>query len=343
MASAQPRKDAALLLLPSPTSVAFSDVAAQFRATLTEAITKSDTNMDVTVLVEDELGDFSQLEELFRSLYTLACMILGENDEKTVSFYVLSQTPSRFLALSDWVNKKTAWSSVYVPESHDALLTHAAVREGLITPIRSCGNVDTAISPERRPPILYRTVAVGGTFDHLHLGHKLLLTMTVMALDVRAAASKSINVGISGSTLLQKKQYVDELESWPARQQAVHSFVMDVLSCMRPGVRQIHVHDSPGSVQVECSENVLLRYIELHDPSGPTISNPHIDALVISEETRSGGDAINTRRREKGWKELDILQVGVIDAALGPDATGSTVKLSSTAIRKALHERHERV
>lgn len=35
-------------------------------------------------------------------------------------------------------------------------------------------------------------VAVGGTFDHLHAGHKILLTMTALL------ANKSVVVGVTG-------------------------------------------------------------------------------------------------------------------------------------------------
>lgn len=42
------------------------------------------------------------------------------------------------------------------------------------------------------PLEIFHKVAVGGTFDHLHAGHKILLTMT--ALSTR----KSLIVGVTG-------------------------------------------------------------------------------------------------------------------------------------------------
>lgn len=45
-------------------------------------------------------------------------------------------------------------------------------------------------------PLVFNRVAVGGTFDHLHAGHKILLTMTALL------STKSMVVGVTG----KKKQ-----------------------------------------------------------------------------------------------------------------------------------------
>jgi hypothetical protein len=41
-------------------------------------------------------------------------------------------------------------------------------------------------------PRIFNRVAVGGTFDHLHAGHKILLTMTALL------STKSMVVGVTG-------------------------------------------------------------------------------------------------------------------------------------------------
>lgn len=56
---------------------------------------------------------------------------------------------------------------------------------------------------------------MGGTFDHMHLGHKLLLTQAcLLTKDV-------LHVGVTGDNLLQKKAYSEFLESFEKRKENV--------------------------------------------------------------------------------------------------------------------------
>lgn len=68
---------------------------------------------------------------------------------------------------------------------------------------------------------------------------------------------------------------------------------------------------------------------------------------MVSAETRKGGAAVNEKRREKGWKELEVWEVGILDAEPG-DGEGQAVrevtegfegKVSSTDIRRRLAEK----
>ena len=54
-----------------------------------------------------------------------------------------------------------------------------------------------------------------------------------------------------------------------------------------------------------------------------------MDALVVSRETSEGGEALNRRRRERGFAPVTLITVGVI----GDDGEGG--KLSSSALRDA--------
>lgn len=68
--------------------------------------------------------------------------------------------------------------------------------------------------PNTHAPV-FATVAVGGTFDHLHVGHQVLLLCTALS------ASRLVHIGITGQALLAKKKSREILEPWQIRMQHV--------------------------------------------------------------------------------------------------------------------------
>lgn len=191
-------------------------------------------------------------------------------------------------------------------------------------------------------------VAVGGTFDHLHLGHKLLLTMTAFALDDSQGV---LTIGITGDALLKNKSHSEYLQSWTSRQSAVHRFLEALLDFTTPDAAPpaIEQVNNPGpnghAVNLRYGNALELRCVEIADPFGPTITDKGISALVVSGETRSGGKAVNDKRAENGWSELEVFEVEVLDAAGGDEAATNTEntnfqsKISSTEIRAKLAQK----
>lgn len=220
----------------------------------------------------------------------------------------------------------------------------------------------TKIAADHHPAMKHKTVAVGGTFDHLHAGHKLLLTATAMLLQHSTAAdvtdrmeSKRLIVGITGDELLKNKKYREYLASWEERARDVTEFLKSILLFVSPGEneeqhistqllnssklgpnasRAIHTVLKPNNVIVEC--------VEIQDPFGPTITDETITGLAVSGETRSGGNAINEKRAEHGWQSLEVFEIAVLDSSKGlPDGAESSAakqdfasKISSSEIRK---------
>lgn len=123
----------------------------------------------------------------------------------------------------------------------------------------------------RRP-----VVALGGTFDHLHAGHKILLSMAAWI------ASEKVIVGVTGETarhmqrlvnkdaddtLLTKKSNRELVETIEHRIEAVRDF----LSLFRP--------------------QIMHEIVPISDVYGPTATDSNIQALVVSKETVSGAVA----------------------------------------------------
>jgi phosphopantetheine adenylyltransferase len=227
--------------------------------------------------------------------------------------------------------------------------------------------------PPVTPSTTHHSVAVGGTFDHLHIGHKLLLTFTIfLASPLPPSSPRKITIGITTDSLLENKKHASVLESWEIRQQRTAEFVESIL-CFAPparvkSMRKEEYTDKPGPngkvvrhvytqatisassapTSAEPAESsITINYTSITDPFGPTITDPDISALVISAETRAGGKAVNDKRTEKGWKELEVFEVDVLDASPGDGEEpgvkeGFENKISSTEIRRRMAELEER-
>ena len=123
----------------------------------------------------------------------------------------------------------------------------------------------------------YRKVAMGGTFDQLHNGHRKLLTLAA------ASCSDLLIIGVMGDDLLRGKSNSSLIAKCASRMESVVKF----LSIAKPSMK--------------------CETIELSDPFGPTITDPSIDAIVVSSETVGGALKINQMRYEKGLPPLVIL------------------------------------
>jgi phosphopantetheine adenylyltransferase len=192
----------------------------------------------------------------------------------------------------------------------------------------------------------YPAVCLGGTFDYLHPGHKLLLTAGALLLQVPRRGDPSppcrYIIGITGDEMLRNKKFAEYVQTWEERARNVIIFLAQLLELSPRGWKdgtlpQIEERDDDftatfrqGTIQVHC--------VRIQDAFGPTITVEDIKALVVSGETRSGGQAVNDKRAEQGWHALDVFEVDVLDAdevSGEPTKTENFAsKISSTAIRQ---------
>ena len=190
---------------------------------------------------------------------------------------------------------------------------------------------------------LYSIVCLGGTFDHLHAGHKLLLTAAALLLKVpdnRKNVPARFIIGITGDELLKRKKYAEFVQPWDLRVTNVIEFLASILELSRKGWVDPDITKEDDKVIARFRDGTIeIQCVLLEDAFGPTTAEEEMDVLVVSGETRSGGDAVNAKRKEKGWHELEIFEVDVLDAE---NSTGSSskakadfaTKISSTAIRE---------
>ncbi|MBN3294466.1 COASY synthase, partial [Polypterus senegalus] len=114
----------------------------------------------------------------------------------------------------------------------------------------------------------YSDVVVGGTFDRLHGAHRTLLTVSCLMTE------KRFLIGLSDSALLKNKVLKELIEPYALRMEKLLEFLQDV----KPALR--------------------YEIVPLSDPYGPSITYPDLQCIVVSEETRKGGQAVNKKRVE---------------------------------------------
>ncbi|MDF9745897.1 phosphopantetheine adenylyltransferase [Natrinema salsiterrestre] len=136
-------------------------------------------------------------------------------------------------------------------------------------------------------------VALGGTFDPVHDGHRRLFE--------RAFELGDVTVGLTSDELAPKTRDVDRrVRSYDERKAALESEL--------------------ESIAADYDREFEVRTLE--SPTG-IATEPQFDFLVVSPETREGGERINEIRREEGHDPLEVVVVPHVRADDG-DIISST-------------------
>lgn len=129
----------------------------------------------------------------------------------------------------------------------------------------------------------YRKVALGGTFDQLHRGHKALLTR---AFEV----GEKVIIGLSSDEFVAKMGKPHVTANFEDRKKELSSYLTE-------------------SGLIDRTEIVPLR-----DRYGLTIKGRGLEALVVSRETAKTASSINVAREEAGLPPLEIVAVDMVPA-----------------------------
>ncbi len=141
----------------------------------------------------------------------------------------------------------------------------------------------------------FRVVAVGGTFDEFHKGHKTLLEK---AFEI----GEKVLIGLCTDEFVKRMKKPHVVASYEKRLKELKNWL-----------------SKKGWLE-------RAKIIPLNDPYGVTISEGCVEALVVSRETEPRAYEINQKRQEKGLKPLKIVVIEMVPAE-------NHIPISTTRIR----------
>jgi pantetheine-phosphate adenylyltransferase len=135
----------------------------------------------------------------------------------------------------------------------------------------------------------YRKVAVGGTFDKFHQGHRMLLEKAFQV-------AEQVLIGVTS----------------------------DEFGGQKGEIEPCNVRMSNLNTLLEGHSDYVIARLEEH--YGPTIEDETIEAIVVSPETEPTAQKINQIRKEKGMKPLDIVKIGMVLAEDGKPISSTRIR-----------------
>ena len=136
------------------------------------------------------------------------------------------------------------------------------------------------------PRFRFNHIALGGTFDHFHDGHKELINTALKY-------GRELSIGITTSELYKDKKNRDTVESFQQRKNAVYDYIKK-----RNGSHRV-------------------KLFKLTDIYGSTRKDGTIEAIVVSKLTYSNAIIINVEREKNNLPELIIICINDVKATDG--------------------------
>ena len=141
----------------------------------------------------------------------------------------------------------------------------------------------------------FKAVAVGGTFDEFHKGHRALLQK---AFEV----GERVSIGLCSDEFARKLRKSHRIADYEERLGNLEHFL-----------RKLGVLDR-------------AEIVPLNDPYGVTLSRGCVEAIVVSRETEPRAYEINEKRKVKELPPLSVVVIDMVDAE-------DNVPISTTRIR----------
>jgi pantetheine-phosphate adenylyltransferase len=150
----------------------------------------------------------------------------------------------------------------------------------------------------------FKVVALGGTFDYLHRGHRALL-------DEGFEMGDTLLIGVVSDALAHSLGKLPE-QHYNVRFMGVVKYIAEK-----------HQRES-------------FRLFQLQEPYGPLATDPAVEAVVVTPESFDRGMEANLIRAKSGLKAVHVVMVPLVLAEDG-------VRISSTRIKRLEIDREGRL
>ncbi len=148
----------------------------------------------------------------------------------------------------------------------------------------------------------FKKLALGGTFDIIHRGHKELFSKAF-------ELGEEIIIGITTDKFVQELYKDHSTNKYEYRKNQLLEFIK----------------------QMESEDRCII--IPLNDPYGPTINDQSIEAIIVSKESEKTANIINEIRIDNEFKPLKIISIELILAEDGQP-------ISTTRVKKGIIDRN---
>lgn len=172
-------------------------------------------------------------------------------------------------------------------------------------------------------------VVLGGTFDRLHMGHKLLLTEAVIR------ARKRLVVGVTDVNMVTCR-FRCVCVHCAIKEYFVTTIFFEILAktlcelILPVSQRIAEVRQFLASID----DSLVYDIVPIPDAFGPTLTDADLQLIVVSRETMRGGQAVNDRRAAAGLCTLAVQCIELVE--LERDTELKEVKISSSNQRMDL-------
>ncbi|MBI2648279.1 MAG: pantetheine-phosphate adenylyltransferase [Thaumarchaeota archaeon] len=140
----------------------------------------------------------------------------------------------------------------------------------------------------------YGKVATGGTFDHIHIGHRRLLERSF-------EVGEMVVIGVTSDEFVREQ-----------------------------GKRPDHTYEERASQLVDYLDKNFpgRKYViaRLYDFFGPGIASPDVQAIVVSPETVARVPLANRLRAEKGYPSLEMVTIEKVLAEDGQPVSSTRIR-----------------
>lgn len=157
----------------------------------------------------------------------------------------------------------------------------------------------------------YEKVAVGGTFDYMHDGHKAIISR---AFEI----GSEVQIGIVSDEMELKKDSAG-IQPLEKRREELENFLKEREWLKRTEIRVIS------------------------DPLGPAAEDEDLEAIVVSEETIAGAEKINEVRKEKGLDSLAIVEIPLVLADDGKPISSIRIRYGEIDVHGNVIKEENRV